>query len=331
MATIKDIAELAGVSVTTVSRVLNYDDTLNVQDETRKKVFEAADRLEYQLSGKKKRKKKLKIGLLCTYSPEEELEDTYYLSLRIAIEKKIEEEGMKKVQVSLASTPEDTAHLDGLICMGTFSESAVDKVKSFRKPAVFVDSIGDLDMYDSIMVDMKYSVKKVLRYLWEAGHEKIAFMGGCDIDSDGKTIPDARLSQFRSYMGARNLLKEEYILLEGYTPRQGYHMGKRLLELENRPTAIFAANDALAVGCYKAVQEAGLKICEDISIVGFNDISMAKYLVPPLTTVHIPIEFMGEQAVKTLIERINSGREISMYIAIPTKLKIRESVSRASK
>ena len=105
-------------------------------------------------------------------------------------------------------------------------------------------------------------------------------------------------------------------------------MGKKLLELEERPTAIFAANDALAVGCYKAVQEAGLRICEDISIVGFNDISMARYLVPPLTTVHIPIEFMGGQAVSTLIERINSGREISLYIAIPTKLKIRESVNR---
>lgn len=330
MATIKEIAELAGVSVTTVSRVLNYDDTLNVQDETRKKVFEAADQLEYQISSKKKRKKKLKIGLLCTYSPEEELEDTYYLSLRVAIEKMLENEGVKKFRISLTSTPEDVAPLDGLICMGTFSESAVDKVKSFRKPAVFVDSIGDLDLFDSVMVDMKYSVKKVLQYLLDAGHEKIAFMGGCDIDSDGKMMPDARLSQFRSYMSARNLLREEYILLEGYTPKQGYRMGKKFLELEDRPTAIFAANDALAVGCYKAVQEAGLKICENISVVGFNDISIAKYLVPPLTTVHIPIEFMGRQAVRTLIERITSEREISLYIAIPTKLKIRESVSKVS-
>lgn len=328
MATIKDIAELAGVSVTTVSRVLNYDDTLNVQDETRKKVFEAADQLEYQISSKKKRRKKLKIGLLCTYSPEEELEDTYYLSLRIAIEKMIEEEGLKKFRISLDSTPEDVAPLDGLICMGTFSELAVEKVKSFRKPAVFVDSIGDLDLFDSVMVDMKYSVKKVLQYLMDAGHEKIAFMGGCDVDSDGKMLPDARLSQFRSSMSARSLLREEYILLEGYTPKQGYRMGKKFLELEDRPTAIFAANDALAVGCYKAVQEAGLKICEDISIVGFNDISIAKYLVPPLTTVHIPIEFMGRQAVRTLIDRITSEREISLYIAVPTKLKIRESVSR---
>ena len=75
MATIKEIAEIAGVSVTTVSRVLNFDDTLNVQDETKRRVFEAADRLEYQIKDKKRKKRKLKLGLLCTYSPEEELED----------------------------------------------------------------------------------------------------------------------------------------------------------------------------------------------------------------------------------------------------------------
>ena len=100
MATIKEIAELAGVSVTTVSRVLNFDDTLNVQDETKRRVFEAADRLEYQIKDKKRKKKKLKLGLFCSYSPEEELEDTFYLSIRIAVEKKLDKEGFKKVMVS---------------------------------------------------------------------------------------------------------------------------------------------------------------------------------------------------------------------------------------
>lgn len=327
MATIKDIAQQAGVSVTTVSRILNFDETLNVQDETKKRVFEAADRLEYQVAGKKKRKKKLKIGLIYTYSPEEELEDTFYLSMRIAIERKMEEEGMKKYQIDLNFSTEDTAHLDGLICLGNFSESAVNKVKAFHKPAIFVDSIGDLEVFDSVIVDFQYSVKKVLNHLLETGHKRIAFIGGIDTDSDGKSVPDYRASIFHSFMQEKNLLKEEYFLIEGYMPKHGYSMGKKLLELEEVPTAIFAANDALAVGCYKAVQEAGLKIPEDISIVGFNDISLAKYLVPPLTTVHIPIEFMGEQAVKVLMDRIYSEREVSMCVSVPTKLVIRESVT----
>lgn len=98
--------------------------------------------------------------------------------------------------------------------------------------------------------------------------------------------------------------------------------------MEIRPTAIFTANDSLAVGCYKAIEEAGLRIPEDISVIGFNDISIAKYLIPPLTTVHIYMDFMGAQAVNTLAERIYTNREISMHISIPTKLMIRESVSR---
>lgn len=113
MATIKEIAELAGVSLTTVSRVLNYDETLNVQDETRKRVFEAAEQLEYTIKGKKKRKKKLKIGVLCSYSLEEELEDTFYLSVRVAIENKIEREGFKKYQIRNTDQAEAVAALDG--------------------------------------------------------------------------------------------------------------------------------------------------------------------------------------------------------------------------
>lgn len=328
MATIKEIAELAGVSAATVSRVLNFDDTLNVQDETKQRVFEAAERLEYQVRNKKKSKKKLRIGMISSYSLEEELEDTFYLSVRIAIERRIEEEGFKKILVNVRDSVESVSSLDGLICLGTFSESMVNKVKAFNKPAVFVDAIGDLDLFDSVVTDVKHSVKKVLNYFLQEGHKRIAFIGGLDVDTDGKEVVDMRVPIFRSYMEEKGLLSEEYIKIGGYTPKQGYRMGKELLSLNARPTAIFAANDSLAVGCYKAIQEAGLRIPEDISVVGFNDISIAKYLIPPLTTVHIYMDFMGAQAVNLLSERIYSNREISMHISIPTKLMIRGSVSR---
>ena len=103
-------------------------------------------------------------------------------------------------------------------------------------------------------------------------------------------------------------------------------MMKELLELPDRPTAVFVANDSLAIGCYKAVNEKGLAIPEDISVVGYNDIPAAKYLVPPLTTVHLHMDFMGEQAVSMLAERILTGREIAIQTLIPAKLVIRESV-----
>ncbi|SEU02499.1 LacI family DNA-binding transcriptional regulator [Lacrimispora sphenoides] len=328
MATIKEIAEMAGVSAATVSRVLNFDDTLNVQDETKQRVFEAAERLEYQMRDKKKYKKKLKLGMISSYSLEEELEDTFYLSVRIAIERKLEEEGFKKFPVNLGDSVESTSNLDGLICLGTFSESMVNKVKSFHKPAVFVDALGDLDLFDSVVTDLRHSVKKVLSYFLQEGHKKIAFIGGRDVDVDGKEVVDLRVPIYRSFMEERGILNEEYIKIGGYTPKHGYRLGKELLAMEERPSAIFTANDSLAVGCYKAIQEAGLCIPEDISIIGFNDISIAKYLIPPLTTVHIYMDFMGSQAVSILAERIYSGREISMHISLPTKLMVRGSVSK---
>jgi LacI family transcriptional regulator len=328
VATIKEIAEMAGVSAATVSRVLNFDDTLNVQDETKQRVFEAAERLEYQMRDKKKYKKKLKLGMISSYSLEEELEDTFYLSVRIAIERKIEEEGFKKFPVNLANSVESTSNLDGLICLGTFSESMVDKVKAFHKPAVFVDALGDLDLFDSVVTDLRHSVKKVLSYFLQEGHNKIAFIGGRDVDVDGKEVVDLRVPIYRSFMEERGILNEEYIKIGGYTPKHGYRLGKELLAMNERPSAIFTANDSLAVGCYKAIQEAGLGIPADISVIGFNDISIAKYLIPPLTTVHIYMDFMGSQAVSILAERIYSGREISMHISLPTKLIVRGSVSK---
>lgn len=331
MATIKDIAELAGVSVTTVSRILNFDETLNVQEQTKKRVFEAADSLEYQVKSKKKRKKKLKIGLLCSYSAEEELEDTFYLSVRIAIEKQIEEEGFKKVVLTAERLLEEGEKADGLICFGAFGAAVRADVRKLRKPTVFVDTIGEPDFCDSVVVDFKESMRMTIRYLVSEGHERIAIISGTDIDTDGNEVEDQRISIFRTYMQERGLLREEYVKLGGYTPKYGYRLGSELFQMSERPTAVIAANDSIVMGVYRAVQEAGLSIPKDVSVIGFNDISMAKYMVPPLTTVHLHMNFMGEQAVRLLAERLHTGREIGMKVYIPTKLIKRESVGPAAK
>lgn len=103
-------------------------------------------------------------------------------------------------------------------------------------------------------------------------------------------------------------------------------MMRELLESEDIPTAVFVVNDSLAIGCYKAVSEKGMSIPEDISIVGYNDVSAAKYLVPPLTTVRLQMEFMGERTVDVLAERLMTEREICIQTLIPARLIIRESV-----
>lgn len=326
MATIKEIAEKAKVSITTVSRVLNYDETLNVQDETRQRIFEIAEQMDYKIKDKKRKKRKLKIGVLYSYSLEEELEDTYYLSVRVAIEKKINEEGYKKFRINSKMEKEELPHLDGIICLGTFSHSMIEKVKTYQKPTIFVDAVADTDIFDSIIHDIKTSVVKVMDYLMEQGHRKIAFIGGYEVDSDGKAVEDSRNTTYEEYMRSKELFKEEYIKLSGYAPKDGYNRMRELLELADRPTAVFVANDSLAIGCYKAINEKGLLIPKDISIIGYNDISAAKYLVPPLTTIRLHMEFMGERAVDILAERILTEREIPVQTWIPSQLIIRESV-----
>lgn len=327
MATLKEIADQAGVSIATVSRVLNHDDTLNVQDETKQRIFEAAEKLDYQVREKKKRKKKLKIGVYYSYSLEEELDDPYYLYVRVAIEKKIEEEGYAKYHIRSLDMPEKVAGVDGIVCLGTFRNADIERIDSFQKPVIFVDASPDADKYDSIIFDLKRSVTKVLDYLTGLGHEKIALIGELERDGEGKPIADLRVRVFESYMQEKNLLVPQYVKLGGYTPIYGYRLFKDLASMQNPPTAVFVANDSLAAGCYKAASELGLKIPEDISVVGFNDIPSAKYMVPPLTTVRLNTEFMGERAVAILTERLCSGRSICTKTVIPAELVVRDSAA----
>jgi len=113
-----------------------------------------------------------------------------------------------------------------------------------------------------------------------------------------------------------------------FTPEDGYVLCREILEGKEKPTAIFANNDSLAVGCYRAVSEKGLRIPEDVSIVGYNDIAVANYLVPPLTTVRLHMELLGEEAVRLLRERITSSREIGLKVIVPAKLIVRGSADR---
>lgn len=325
MATIKDIAQKAGVSITTVSRVLNYDETLNVQDETRKRIFEVAEQLEYQMKGKN-RKKKLRIGGLYAYSLEEELEDTYYLSIRVAIEKQIAKDGYKLIAVKSAWETELISSLDGLICLGKMPKSVVQELEKTSTPVIFVDVAEDAEKFDSISNELERSVEKVMNYLTGCGHERIAFIGGYDTDTEDENQLEIRGKTYIRYMQERGLYREDYVKIGEFSPKYGYSLTGELLELEERPTAIFAINDSLAIGCYRAISEKGLKIPEDISVVGYNDISVARYLVPPLTTVRLYMDFIGEQAVEILAERILTGREICKKTIVPARLVIRESV-----
>ncbi len=325
MATIKDIANLTNVSITTVSRVLNYDTTLNVSDKTKQKVFEAAELLSYEKKENKNRKKAFKLGVYYSYSLEDELMDTFYLSIRVAMEKIIKEKNFKTTKITKKDTAASVKGLDGLICLGSFYESDIKKIKNFNIPTVFIDLSPDENLFDSVVIDYKKATLSAVEYLVGLNHKKIGMIVGVDEDEEGVLHNDKRLYYFRKYLENLNLYNENYIRAGNYSPEDGYKLAKELLSADDRPTAIFVANDTMAIGSYLACSELKLSIPDDVSIVGFNDVSQAKYLTPPLTTVKLYMDAMGEAALDLIENRLLTQRDVCRKVIIPTSLLVRES------
>lgn len=333
MATIKEIANAAGVSIATVSRILNFDKTLNVYEETRKKVLRIAEELNYVTI--KERKNKLKnytIGIVCSFSETKELNDPYFLSIRMAIEKKCIEDNIGFKSLYLSNFSKDNSYnykdLDGIVAIGIFEDTEINSLKELSSNIIFIDSSPEEWEFDSIVVDLKYGAKKALDYLYNLGHKNIGYIGAKVIPHNSNNeieLINYRESTYKKFMVDINNYKEEWIFKGNFTPEDGYVLMKNALKLKNIPTAFFIASDPMAIGAYKAIQEEGYTIPNDISIVGFDDIATAQYLTPSLTTVKVFTDYMGETALDTLMERIKDERELSKKIVLPVKLIIRDS------
>lgn len=322
MATIHEVADKAGVSIATVSRVLNFDDTLNASEETKKRIFEIAEELNYTSAQRKKKKKTLKIGIAQWYTKEQELKDPYYLSIRIAVERKCDELAIAFQRIALYD--KDYKGLDGIIAIGKFGENSMNALEGYEKPIVFVDFSPDDEKYDAVLTDYKKGVQKALQHLMDLGHSEIGYIGGEEYIEEIQ-IADERERTFKTFMSKHGLYRKEWDLKGAFLPEEGYRLMKQYLQMTQYPSAYFIASDPMAIGAYKALHEAGLKVGEEVSIIGFDDIYTSQFLTPSLTTVKVYTDFMGETAVETLVERIASKRVIPKKILIPTKLMVRES------
>ncbi|MEN1937502.1 LacI family DNA-binding transcriptional regulator [Paenibacillus sp. 102] len=327
MATIKDIAEKAGVSIATVSRVLNNDPLLSVSDETKRKIFEAAEELSYKK--RTNRKKELpKIALVHWYTEEEELNDLYYMSIRLGIEKRCEQQGLKIVKL-FHSQMEDLMkeNIQGMIAIGKFSEREIGLFETITKNIVFVDYSPNEELFDSVVVDFEKVTMKVIDYLIEKEHQRIGYIGGREIFKDQTAeIEDPRERAFIKYMKKQELLDEKNIYIGQFSVNDGYSLMKQAIEeqQDQLPTAFFVGNDAMAIGCLRVLHEWKIAVPERVNIIGVNDISISQYLSPALSTVKVYTGLMGETAVDLLMERF-SGRHVAKKVILSTRLNIRES------
>jgi LacI family transcriptional regulator len=331
MATLKEIAEKAGVSVATVSRVLNYDPTLSVSKETRKRIFEIAQELNYKTMRERSQqtaKERLRFGLVHWYSEAQELGDPYYMAIRLGVEKECfhrQIELVKLFKQDGSYESEWLSGLDGIIAIGKFGPKDIEVFSSSAEQIVFVDFAPDEKRFDSVVVDFRQSMIGVLDYLLSLGHKRIGYIGGREY-IDGKTpINDEREATFYEYLYVKGIYRPDYVFTGRFTAEDGYILMKQALTRNDRPTAFFIASDSMAIGALRALHEAGVRVPKDMSLVGFNDIPTSAFVQPPLTTVKVHTEFMGETAVELLVERLSTKRHLSKKVVIPTALVVRES------
>ncbi|MGE6630580.1 LacI family DNA-binding transcriptional regulator [Bacillus sp. NPDC077027] len=327
-AKMKDIAEKAGLSIATVSRVLNQDPTLSVTDQTREKVYAAAEALSYQ---KKTFKHSLKkIAFLYWMTEKEELEDIYFKSIRLGIE---EQTNIRSLNVT-AYTPADGVKAidpmtEGIIAIGRFRKSELDHLYSITKHVVFIDTSPDEERFDSVKPNLKRIVEKIVDHFREKNHEAIGFIGGNNIDLDTNTrIPDIRETTFHQYTASLGMFDERFIYIGNqFSVNEGYSlMMKAIDDLgDDLPTAFCIASDPLAIGCLQALNERDYSLPNRVSLFSINDIHVSQYVSPPLTTYHIHTSLLCETAVDLLLERLVDGRTLSKTVLIASEPVFRKS------
>ncbi len=346
MIRIRDVAKLAQVSDAAVSRVLNGDTTFSVSEQTRKKIFAAAAELGYQPIRPKKAKEKasnkgqtFNVGLLLTTSQEDEVNDPYYLSIRLGIEKQCNTLGIALktiLRLNRALTPADLTGLDGLIVVGSVDPKSLRQVYFENNNIVFVNNLLKHDPdYDAVLSDLADATEACVEILYELGHRRIGYIGGNEVVQNIATHENVLCQDIRHLVYERKL--KEYgiydpnaIYIGNWTAADGQRMAKEALATGPLPTSFLIGSDPLSMGVVHAFREAGIRVPEDVSIISFDDIEAAAFMNPPLSSVRMFTEEIGRQSVRTLHDRL-LGREIVINVVVPSKLAVRQSYGKPRK
>ncbi len=330
--TLKDIARAVGKSVTTVSSALNdYDD---VSEETKALVRRVAREMGYtpNIAAQRLRKQRTDtLGLILpTFGPR--FSDPFFSELLAGIGNESSANGFDLLVSTQAPGPdEDEAYrrvvsgrrVDGLLVVRTRrNDPRIAFLVEQNFPFVaFGRTEQDFD-FPYVDEDCVLGMKLVIQHLIDLGHRRIAFIAA---PSD-LMFATYRLTGFRQAMEENGLpLDESLILVGDMTQRSGHRLAGELLDRPDRPTAIAACNDLMALGAMTAAQERGLMVGQDIAITGFDDIPPAQYSHPPLTTVHQPIYRIGRMICDMLIKCINGEALVERHILLQPSLIIRRS------
>jgi DNA-binding LacI/PurR family transcriptional regulator len=326
-ATIYDVAEQAGVSISTVSRVLNSPERVNA--ETRTRVLAAIDRLAFvprAEASARARKGTRRIGVLAPFITYPSFVQRFRGVAALAgsaYEMVIYNVDSASRRDGYLATLPLTRRLDGLIVMALpFSDEMARRLKTNGLETVLVEWSDPL--FSSVEIDDRAGGQMVARYLLERGHECFGFVGDAEVPDYAIHTSERRMEGYCEGLREAGIeLAQEYIALGPHGLEQARQLTHRLLSLPTPPTALFAPSDTQALGVIKAAHERGVSVPGDLAVVGFDDVEIADYV--GLTTVRQPLEESGRIAVELLLARLTDPSRPVQRVSLPLTLVERET------
>ncbi|MCG8515556.1 MAG: LacI family transcriptional regulator [Halanaerobiales bacterium] len=329
-ATIKDIAKRLGISVTAVSKALNDKD--DISDQLKIRVKKVAEELDYSANTIAKRlvtNKSNTLGVFMFSRVSQKL-DSFVFQFIAGI---LEEANKNDYDILLFSTDSDLLNeksyiklckerrVEGAVLFGVrLDDPHIDELKSSPLPISIIDTdIEGKNIY-YVSTDNRTGVNKAMDYLWRLGHRRIAMING----HEKAQVSKFRYNAFRQYLRERDSFESGLVFPGDFSQESGYYWGREILKMEQRPTAVFAASDLMALGAIQAFKEAGLHLPHDMSIIGFDNLSSSEFVEPGLTTVSQDGIKMGKEAAKLLLDRI-AGRGSEQKVVLQPELIIRDS------
>lgn len=329
MSSIREVARLAGVSVATVSRTLKTPDV--VSPGTRDKVLAAVEKTGYRPNLMAVQFRSRRTRNLVVLVPK--IANTFYARVISGIQLAAQSRGYG---VLLCNTQGDeaieaqyaqlvsTRQADGVIQLRAHNPFADRAAASASLPMVNACEVLDVAPCPTLKLDNRAAAREMTEHLIALGHQRIAVIKG----PRRSPLTRDRFDGYRDALEAAGISVDDSLLCPGdFSPQSGYAGARTLIERTKPPTAIFCESDEMAIGALQWLKRAGLRVPEDISIAGFDDIEFANYCDPALTTIAQPAEDFGETAVEMLVTLIEGGRLEPMHRLLPYRLVTRESTA----
>lgn len=321
MATIKDVANLAGVSLTTVSRVLNRDDTMSVTQEVRMKIFRAANQLNYMPPRQRKgagAKRKLVIGVADWRIIRPDRPNVRLASLACMLQLMTNEYEVSFVRLSFGQQQV----VDGIIAFGLFSDEEITFLHSLSYAVVFVNSNQKNYENDQVQLDFDLGLEEMVKYLLDhKRYANIGYIGGL-YEQGNVRIGANRLKGLQRVLKNRGQYEEKYFHVGEISRESGYILAKKAAARGALAEAILLGSDEVAEGALEAFKELGLRIPKDVAVIIYQDIQTLESKWPTGTCIEMFPDYVWENALEMLIGRIEQKRSQAVTVTVPTHIRI---------